>query len=80
MYKTLEIERKDKVATIWMNRPEVFNAFNEELIEELARACAELDADAEVRVVEAARHHLSGELVAVTARPSHRIRIPVTAG
>ena len=51
MYKTLEIERKDKVATIWMNRPEVFNAFNEELIEELARACAELDADAEVRVV-----------------------------
>ena len=28
----------------------------------------------------AARHHLSGELVAVTAPPSHRTRIPVSAG
>ena len=51
MYQTLEIERKAKVATIWMNRPEVFNAFNEDLIRELTRACAELDADDSVRVV-----------------------------
>jgi len=35
---------------------------------------------ATVRVTEAARHHLAGELVEVTARPSHRVRIPVTAG
>ena len=35
---------------------------------------------ARVRVTEAARHHLTGELVAVTARPAHRVRIPVTAG
>jgi tRNA-2-methylthio-N6-dimethylallyladenosine synthase len=35
---------------------------------------------ATVRVTEAARHHLTGELVAVTARPVHRVRIPVTAG
>jgi tRNA-2-methylthio-N6-dimethylallyladenosine synthase len=35
---------------------------------------------AEVRVTGAARHHLSGDLVAVTARPSHRTRIPVSAG
>jgi tRNA-2-methylthio-N6-dimethylallyladenosine synthase len=35
---------------------------------------------AEVRVTGAARHHLSGELVAVTARPSHRTRIPVSSG
>jgi len=35
---------------------------------------------ATVRVVDAARHHLTGDLVAVTARPSHRVRIPVTAG
>jgi tRNA-2-methylthio-N6-dimethylallyladenosine synthase len=33
-----------------------------------------------VRVTAAARHHLSGELVEVTARPSHRTRIPVSAG
>ncbi|MCU1377698.1 MAG: miaB, partial [Acidimicrobiales bacterium] len=35
---------------------------------------------AEVRVASAAPHHLTGELVAVTARPRHRTRIPVTAG
>jgi tRNA-2-methylthio-N6-dimethylallyladenosine synthase len=35
---------------------------------------------AEVRVTDAARHHLTGELIEVTARPSHRVHIPVTAG
>ncbi len=35
---------------------------------------------ADVRVTGAARHHLSGELVAVTAGPSHRTRIAVSAG
>jgi tRNA-2-methylthio-N6-dimethylallyladenosine synthase len=34
---------------------------------------------AEVRVTGAARHHLTGELIEVTGRPSHRIRIPVSA-
>ena len=34
---------------------------------------------AEVRVVRAAPHHLAGELVAVTARPRHKTRIPVAA-
>ncbi len=51
MYETLEIERSGKVATIWMNRPAVFNAFDEQLIAELAAACKELDADSSVRVV-----------------------------
>ena len=51
MYETLEIERRGKVATIWMNRPAVFNAFDEQLIAELAAACKELDADPAVRVV-----------------------------
>ena len=50
MYETLEIERRGKVATIWMNRPAVFNAFDEQLIAELAAACKELDADPTVRV------------------------------
>jgi tRNA-2-methylthio-N6-dimethylallyladenosine synthase len=35
---------------------------------------------AEVEITGAARHHLRGALVAVTARPSHRVRIPVSAG
>lgn len=51
MYKTLSIERRGRVATVWMDRPEVFNAFDEQLIADLQAACAELDADASVRVV-----------------------------
>lgn len=51
MYQTLEIDRAGPVATIWMNRPEVHNAFDERLIADLAAAFKELDADAAVRVV-----------------------------
>ncbi|MCK6410190.1 enoyl-CoA hydratase/isomerase family protein [Thauera sp.] len=50
-YTTLAIERRGALATLWMDRPEVFNAFNEQLIAELAAACTELDADPGVRVV-----------------------------
>lgn len=35
---------------------------------------------AEVEITDAARHHLSGELLRVTARPAHRVLIPVSAG
>ena len=35
---------------------------------------------ADVRIITAAPHHLHGELVGITALPSHRTRIPVTAG
>jgi len=51
MYETLEIERQGKVATIWMNRPAIFNAFDEQLIAELAEACRQLDADTATRIV-----------------------------
>lgn len=51
MYDTLEVQRSGKVATIWMNRPEVFNAFNEQLIADLSDACGALDADPAVRIV-----------------------------
>ena len=51
MYSTLAIERDGAVATIWMNRPEVFNAFNEELIADLTDACLALDNNPAVRVV-----------------------------
>ena len=44
-FETLEIERSGRVATIWMNRPDVRNAFNEQLIAELTAACQALDAD-----------------------------------
>jgi methylglutaconyl-CoA hydratase len=51
MYSTLVIENSGKIATIWMNRPEVFNAFNEQLIADLTDACRMLDMDPAVRVV-----------------------------
>ena len=35
---------------------------------------------ADVRITRAAPHFLAGELLAVTARPTHRTRIPVVAG
>jgi methylglutaconyl-CoA hydratase len=50
-YQTLEIVRAGRIATIWMNRPDVFNAFDEQLINELTGACHELDADPSVRIV-----------------------------
>lgn len=48
---SLEIETTGSVATVWMNRPEVFNAFNEALIADLSVAFAALDSDPAVRVV-----------------------------
>jgi hypothetical protein len=35
---------------------------------------------AELTITGAARHHLTGDLIRVTAPPSHRTRIPVAAG
>ena len=51
MFTTLEIELHGPVATIWMNRPDLHNAFDEILIAELTAACVALDDDADVRVV-----------------------------
>lgn len=48
---TLKIERRGPVAWIWMDRPQVHNAFDETLIAELTVAFHRLDADADVRVI-----------------------------
>ena len=50
-YETLRVDVDKGVATIRMNRPEVRNAFNEAMIDELARAFQAVDADAAVRAV-----------------------------
>ncbi len=50
-FGVIEIERAEGVATIWMNRPQLHNAFNARLIEELNWALTELESDAAVRVV-----------------------------
>ena len=62
-YETLDIEHQGAVATVWMNRPEVLNAFNEQLIDDLSAACRVLEGDASVRVVVLAgrgRHFSAG--------------------
>jgi methylglutaconyl-CoA hydratase len=51
MFTSLEIELAGPVATIWMNRPEMHNAFDETLIAELTAACIAIEADRDIRVV-----------------------------
>ncbi|PIE82880.1 MAG: enoyl-CoA hydratase [Candidatus Contendobacter odensis] len=51
VYQTLEIWRDHRVATLWMNRPQVHNAFNADVIAELSAAFHELATDDTVRVV-----------------------------
>ncbi len=51
MFMHLEIELDGPVATIWMNRPDLHNAFDQDLIAELTAACKALDDDDDVRVV-----------------------------
>lgn len=50
-YQTLELESHRDVGVIWMNRPEVRNAFNETMIAELSAAFQALDADDAVKAV-----------------------------
>ena len=49
--ETLEIAELHAVAIVWMNRPEVRNAFNETMIAELTQAFQDADADASIRAV-----------------------------
>ena len=50
-YTTIEIRTDHGVAVLWLNRPEVRNAFNETMIADLDAAFAELGADPAVRAV-----------------------------
>ena len=52
MSDVIEILRpRPEVAEVWLNRPDVRNAFNDEVIAELTAAFAQLALDAQVRVV-----------------------------
>lgn len=50
-YRTLEIEITAGIATVWLNRPDVRNALNEDVISELTNAVHALGSDSQVRVV-----------------------------
>jgi enoyl-CoA hydratase len=49
-YNTLILEKKDRIATITLNRPPM-NAVNEELLDELVAVCEDIESDDDVRVV-----------------------------
>jgi methylglutaconyl-CoA hydratase len=50
-YRTIEVAVRDRVATVWLNRPEVRNALNEIVIGELDEALTALGANGDIRVV-----------------------------
>ena len=50
-YETLLVDRDGPVAIVTLNRPKVLNALNAQVLDELARAMKELDADSAVRAV-----------------------------
>jgi len=51
MTATLDIQRQGAVARVWLNRPDVRNAFNDSVIAELTAAFRELGADASLRAI-----------------------------
>lgn len=51
MDQNLEIDIAGRIATLWMNRPAMHNAFDAALVGELARAVKALDHDPAVRVL-----------------------------
>src|SRR5262249_11109131 len=50
-FKTLEIERRDRVLTVRFNRPEAYNAINLEVHSELIRLWGRIRQDEDVRAV-----------------------------
>jgi len=50
-YQHIEVDQRGAVRWLWLNRPEVRNAFNDALISEIAAAFADIEASADTRVV-----------------------------
>ena len=50
-YKTIRLDKKEGVGYLTLNRPEVRNAFNQEMIDELGDALRHIDKDEEIRIL-----------------------------
>ena len=50
-YKTVKVSKENKVAIIEINRPDVLNAFNTQLISDLQEATQFVKDDNDIRVV-----------------------------
>ena len=44
-YKNIDVDKKDGIGKITINRPKVLNALNQETVEELTKAVKELEKD-----------------------------------
>ncbi len=51
VYNTLLVDIDQHIATVTLNRPEIRNAFNEEMISELTKVFSKLGADDDVRII-----------------------------
>ena len=50
-YETIEIQKEKDVAIVYLNRPEVHNAMNEQLMKELTTCFKELNRDNNIRII-----------------------------
>jgi 2-(1,2-epoxy-1,2-dihydrophenyl)acetyl-CoA isomerase len=50
-YKTIELIKEDGIAILYLNRPEVLNALNEPMKNELTHALKETEGDDEIRIM-----------------------------
>jgi methylglutaconyl-CoA hydratase len=50
-YETIEIQKEKDVALVYLNRPEVHNAMNEQLMKELTTCFKELNKDNNIRII-----------------------------
>jgi enoyl-CoA hydratase/carnithine racemase len=74
-YRTLLVERSGQVARIVLNRPEVLNAINRQMADDIDAALTELEGDDEVRVIVvtgAGRAFSAGRDAKEIGAPSHR--------
>ena len=57
--ETLQINIESPIATVTLNRPNVLNAFNEQLVLDLQQAFKNLTEDESVRVITVSYTHLT---------------------
>ncbi|MCF8373851.1 MAG: enoyl-CoA hydratase/isomerase family protein [Bacteroidales bacterium] len=50
-YKTILFEKQDDIGTVWLNRPEIHNAFNEVMIAELLDVFTWINTQDDIRIV-----------------------------
>ena len=50
-FEAIKVERQDRVAVVTLNRPEVLNALNLQLVRELDQAVTEIEQDSDIGAV-----------------------------